>query len=242
MNGMMILKINTVFIGNIAFDVNSFFYGKKTEQLRTNNNGGACFYSAIPSSLFYRVGIVSKIGEDFDAKVFSKYNIDTLGLQVLNGEKTTRFHQIYKCIDQKNREVKEYINSKLLINEKDIPIAYLKCKHIHITTNEPIIQLNMVKYLKQHSKAIISIDTIKGYSENLMTKEAFDLADIAFIDYNFVKLLDCKAKVKIIKYGKKGCRYISKNKDFFVKVREIETVDKTGAGDCMNRSIHKFNI
>ena len=228
------MKLNTIFIGNIAYDINSFYYGKKEEQLRVKNKGGACLYSAIPASLFYRVGIVGKIGSDFDTSIFSEYNIDTRGLKVYENEKTTYFHQIYKYKNQKMRQVEEKINEKLLISEKDIPDKYLKSKYIHITTNTPEIQLNLIKYIRKNSKAIISIDTIEGYVKSKITKEAFDLADIAFIDEEFTNLLDCKAKIKIIKKGASGCEYISKDDNFFVKVNKIEPVDKTGAGDCMN--------
>ena len=56
-----------------------------------------------------------------------------------------------------------------------------------------------------------------------------------FIDKEYTPLLDCKAKTKIIKYGKEGCLYYSKDKQFPVYSQVIEdVVDKTGAGDCLN--------
>ena len=228
------MKLNTVFIGNIAYDINSFYYGEKEEQLTIKNKGGACLYSAIPASLFYRVGIVGKIGDDFDISIFSEYDIDTKGLKVYENEKTTYFHQIYKYKNQKIRQVEENINKKLIILEEDIPNEYLQANHIHITTNEPEIQLRLIKYIRKKSNAIISVDTIDGYSKDKITKEVFDLADIAFIDEQFTDLLDCTSKIKIIKKGANGCEHISKNEKFFVNVNKINAVDKTGAGDCMN--------
>ena len=225
---------NTVIIGNIAYDIDEFYYGDPKPIYKIKKNGGACFYSAIPASLFYRVGIVSKIGSDFDLSIFDNYNIDTTGLTVLENEPTTKFYQKYKDKDPKKREVTDEINTKLLVSPEDIPIEYLKSKHIHITTNEPKIQLQLIKYIRKHSNAIISIDTIKGFSNAPLTKEAFDLVDIAFIDSDFEQLLACKAKIKIIKCGKDGCYYKSKNKNFFTAVQETKVVDKTGAGDCMN--------
>ena len=230
----MTLKFNTVIIGNIAFDIDSFYYGKEKEQFRIKKNGGACFYSAIPASLFFRVGIVSKVGSDFNVEIFKEYNIDTTGLKVLNGEKSTYFHQYYKEVDPKKRIITEEINENMLITPIDIPNSYLKCSHIHLATNEPIVQLELIKYLKKNSNAIISVDTIKGFSNDDITRKVFDLADIAFIDYDFEKLLNCNAKIKIIKCGKNGCYYKSENKSFFIDVKEQPVVDKTGAGDCMN--------
>lgn len=230
----MINVMNTVFIGNIAFDIDSFYYGELVEQKKVKKNGGACFYSAMPASLFYRVGIVSKIGSDFDINVLKKYNIDLTGLKILKNEKTTCFYQIYKDKDPKNRVLKEKVNSKMLVKPTDIPSKYLKCKYIHLTTNDPIIQLELIKYIRNNSSAIISIDTIKGFSDNPLTKKAFDLADIAFIDSDFNNLINCNAKIKIIKCGKNGCYYKSDNKNFYVPVCKTDVIDKTGAGDCMN--------
>lgn len=228
------MKLNTVFIGNIAYDINSFYYGEKEEKLTVKNKGGACLYSAIPASLFYRVGIVGKVGDDFDISIFSDYNIETKGLKVYENEKTTYFHQIYKYQNQKIRQIEENINKKLIILEEDIPNEYLQAKHIHITTNTPEIQLRLIKYIRKNSNAIISVDTIEGYSKDEITKEVFDLVDIAFIDEDFTNLLDCKAKIKIIKKGVNGCEYISKEEQFSVNVNKVDMVDKTGAGDCMN--------
>ena len=228
------MDFNTSFIGNIAFDINSFYYGEKEEQLKTKNIGGACFYSAIPASLFYKVGMVGKVGGDFDISIFSKYNIDTKGIKIYPDEKTISFHQIYRHKNQKIREIEENLNPRLVITEKDIPKEYLKSKHIHITTNEPEIQLKLIKYIRKNSTAIISIDTIGGYSKEKTTKEAFDLVDIAFIDKEFTNLFNCDAKVKIIKKGEQGCDYISQNEQFSIDVVKTKIVDKTGAGDCMN--------
>lgn len=225
---------NTIIIGNIAYDIDEFYYGEKNPIHRVKKNGGACFYSALPASLFYRVGIVSKVGSDFDISIFDSYNIDTTGLIVLENEKTTRFYQKYKDKDPKKREITEEVNHKLLVTPDDIPIEYLKSKHIHIATNAPEIQLELIKFIRSHSNAIISIDTIAGFSKNPITKSVFDLADIAFIDSDFDELLNCAAKIKIIKCGKDGCYYKSKNKTFFTEVKETKVIDKTGAGDCMN--------
>ena len=228
------MNLNTIFIGNIAFDINSFYYGEKEEKLRVENKGGACLYSSIPASLFYRVGIVGKVGDDFDISIFSEYNIDTKGLKVYRDEKTTSFHQIYRFKNQKLRQIEEQINKRLIISEEDIPEAYLGAKYIHITTNEPETQLKLIKYIRENSNAIISVDTIESYSRDRITKEVFNLVDIAFIDEDFINLLECKAKIKIIKKGINGCEYIRENEQFSVNVNKVDVIDKTGAGDCMN--------
>jgi len=59
------IDFNTVIIGNLAFDVNAFYFENSNAVVNRTNIGGACFYSAIPSSMFSKVGIVSRIGQDF---------------------------------------------------------------------------------------------------------------------------------------------------------------------------------
>lgn len=89
--------------------------------------------------------------------------------------------------------------------------------------------------IRKYSNAIISIDTHEAYmKEDAKTiKENFDLVDIAFIDKEFTELLDCKAPIKIIKMGKEGCKFISKNRTFTVNTTECKVIDKTGAGDVV---------
>lgn len=64
-------------------------------------------------------------------------------------------------------------------------------------------------------------------------KEIFDSVDIAFIDKEYIQLLDCKALVKIIKMVKKGCKYQYKDKCFIAETEERKVIDKTGAGDVV---------
>ena len=65
---------NLVIIGNIAYDIIDF---SKVNSDRPNiiDIGGACVFSTIPASLFYRVGMVGKIGNDLDISQFYGYNI-----------------------------------------------------------------------------------------------------------------------------------------------------------------------
>lgn len=66
---------NLVIIGNIAYDVIDFSRVSK-ERERIIDIGGACTFSSIPASLYHRVGMVGKIGEDFDISKFYQYNVD----------------------------------------------------------------------------------------------------------------------------------------------------------------------
>lgn len=234
MEGDFMKKIDFALVGNLSFDYN-FFPDRKESMVK--NLGGATLYSGIPASLFARVGIAAKVGEDYDMSIFDDLNVDTSGIRVVPGM-TTRFHQEFISDDGQERIFKEFVNPNTILKPEDIPESYLNAKYIHVCTNYPEAQLEIVKYLKAHSNAILSIDTLEDYyydeKQFEFIKEAFDLVDIAFIDKEFEKLMDCKAPTKIVKMGKNGCKFISDDLTFKVRTEVCENVvDKTGAGDCV---------
>ena len=223
-----------VVVGNLSFDYN-FFPNREVKE--TMNLGGATIYSGIPASLFVKVGIAANVGEDYDLTIFDNLNFDTTGIKRVEG-KTTVFTQEFQSEDGQQRIFREYVNPNTYLKPSDIPKKYLNAKYIHVCTNYPMVQLELVEYLKENSKAILSIDTLEDYyydKEQFETiKKAFDLCDIAFIDKEFEKLFDCESPIKIIKLGKSGCKYISKEKNFQVMAPICNyVVDKTGAGDCV---------
>lgn len=61
-------NVNAVIIGNCAFDVNTFLDRDGEKEKVVVNNGGACLYSLIPASIFSNVGVVTRIGNDFDVE------------------------------------------------------------------------------------------------------------------------------------------------------------------------------
>ena len=224
---------NLVIIGNIAYDIVDFSK-VNTQKPNIIDIGGACVFSTIPASLFYRVGMVGKIGKDLDISQFYGYNIDLSGVKQLDMP-TTKFYTIWNTSDGQDRTVTGEVQSELEVGSADIPKSFLGAKHFHLTTATPEKQLELIEYLRQNTNATISVDTIDEFAYQTNCKKVFDSVDIAFIDKEYEPLLNCKAKIKIIKYGKKGCLYYSKDKQFPVYSQVIEdVVDKTGAGDCLN--------
>ena len=222
-----------VIIGNIAYDIIDF---SKLKEKRPNivDIGGACVFSTVPASLFHRVGMVGKIGKDLDISQFYDYNIDLSGVKILDIP-TTKFYTIWNTADGQDRTVTGTVQPEMEVGSNDIPKNFLGAKHFHLTTATPEKQLELIEFLRHNTDATISADTIDEFAKQPNCKKVFDSVDIAFIDKEYTELLDCKAKTKIIKYGKKGCLYYSKDKQFPVYSQVIEdVVDKTGAGDCLN--------
>ena len=228
-------EINVVIVGNIAYDINTFPKRDNGKNKVVVNRGGSGYYSLIPASLFTKVGIVAKVGNDFNVELLKEYNIDLEGFKVINDSLTTKFYHTYLTEDGQNRTFKPEIYEKTLIDINDFPKKYYNAKYIHIATNFPKVQEQFIDEIRKHSNAIISIDTHEAYMEKEADyiKKIFDKVDIAFIDKEYTELLNCKAPIKIIKNGKIGCMYNSKNLNFESKTNESKVIDKTGAGDVV---------
>jgi len=225
--------VDVVIIGNSAYDVNTFLNRDGLKEKTITNKGGACLYSLIPASIYSKVGLVTRIGNDFDINLFHKLDIDTLGLKVVDCE-TNRFIHTYLSDDGQQRTFKAEVNDECMISIQDIPQDYLKAKYIHVCTNFPDMQLEIVKFLKTNSNAFISVDTHEAYVDDPKILEVFNLADIAFIDKEFLNLHNCKAKIKIFKLGKVGCKFLSDKEQFIAQAPICDyVVDKTGAGDVV---------
>ena len=225
--------IDVVIVGNIAHDINTFPKRENGKDKIVVNNGGAGYYSLIPASLYTKIGIVSRIGNDFDIKNIKKKNIDLGGLKVIKEYPTTKFHHTYISQDGQTRTFNPEVYDECMIKLEDFPKEYFNAKYIHIATNFPSVQKEFIKLIRQNSDAIISIDTHEAYIETdeQLIKEIFDEVDIAFIDKEFSSLLNCKAPIKIIKRGKEGCQFNSNDLIFESKTVNTTVIDKTGAGD-----------
>lgn len=233
--------MDIVVIGDTAKDIN-IFKGRTQkdsyeEDTKVVNNGGACFYSSVGASIFCNCGVVTKIGEDFDINNYRTFGIDVTGVSTVKG-KTTRFFQTFLTKDGQEREFRAERNPETKISIQDIPLEYLNnAKYIFLSTTLPINQLQLIKDIRKVSNAKIAVDTLKEFSEQPITRQVYDNADIAFIDREFETLINSKAKTKIIKYGKVGCLYLDENNQYIFNNKRIipddEVIDKTGAGDVL---------
>ncbi len=224
-----------VIIGDSAYDTNRFICEDGSYLFKTNY-GGAGTYSSVPASLFYRVGLVSNAGEDFNVDKLKKFNIDLRGFHTRKDEKTSRFYNLLKTRDGQEREIAAEYNERLTATFEDIPEEFLKANYFYISTMLPKNQKQIIEKLRNHNpNVIIGVDTFEGYANSDETREVFDLADIAFVDKEFSNLMQCKSRTKVIKLGKTGCILLDEeHKQRFDSTVIENVVDKTGAGDCLN--------
>jgi sugar/nucleoside kinase (ribokinase family) len=231
------MTFDLIIVGNIAFDVNTFPGRDMGEDLTITNCGGAGYYSLVPASLFSeRVGILARVGNDVALDRICGLGIDIAGLKVLSDVRTTRFHHRYVSGDGQQRSFRPEIVEATLITPNEFPPAYYDASYIHIATNVPATQIEVIELIRAHSKAKISIDTHEAYLAGYrdVVFRAFDLVDIAFIGRHEEELMNrCKAPVKIIKRGKDGITYSSDTVSYSCPAIPCAVIDKTGAGDVL---------
>jgi len=231
----MISQNNTIFdliiIGHLAFEKIKNPLGEK------NVLGGAGHYGIIPASLFSKkVGIVSRVGKDYDFKFLRKLKIDFTGVKKVMSQKTAQFSLDYKN-NFSDREVGLQFNAASSLSPKDIPPSYFNSKFIHIATNLPQNQLKFINFLRGKTRAKLSIDTLEQYIQKWpnLVQEALSRVDLIFINKKEKTLLKkLKNKILIIKKGPEGAEYVSASQRISVKAPKIQpVVDTTGSGDVL---------
>lgn len=220
-----------VIIGHLAFEKIENPFGIK------NVLGGAGHYGIIAASLFSKnVGLVSRVGKDYDFGFLKKLGIDFRGVKKLPKEKTARFSLNYGS-NFSNRVVGLQFNAAESLSFKDIPSSYFNSKFIHIATNTPSNQLEFIEFLRGKTKAKLSIDTLEQYIKKWpgLVQKALSKVDLVFINQKEKDLLEkLEDKTLIIKKGAAGAEYVSASQRISVKAPKIQlVVDTTGSGDVL---------
>lgn len=136
-------QFDLIVIGHISYDENNTFFGSKTVP------SGSAYLVALPASIYSKkIGIVARVGEDYDLQNLKKLKIDLKGIKVVPGGKTTRFYHNYKTRDGSIRDFKAELNVGADLSPKDIPTDYLDSKFIHIATMPPRQQKKIYNFFK----------------------------------------------------------------------------------------------
>jgi len=223
-----------VTIGHVGYDIPETMHGKK-EIL-----GGAAYFSTRAASVFSKnLGIVSRIGSDFDIKNLEALGIDLSGIKMVENKKTFRWYSKYDK-DFNVVASKGELNVGENIAPEDIPEKLLNTKYFHVASMPPLIQSRIVSFLrKKDCQATISIDTVEAFLLKWPkeTNNALSSADIVFANEREFQLLgnDLKLNKKIVKkMGADGAKALFDGKVVTAIAPKIDNVvDTTGAGDIV---------
>lgn len=227
-----------IFIGYTNIDINISPKGKTTLP------GGAAYFAAIAASrVLQPIGLVTRIGNDFDP-TFLLTRVLPEGIHVIPDKTTARSVQTYHSdSDLTNRDISLDWGVAPGLNPSDIPPAWLaSAQIIHIATMPPLQQKTFLKYLKQHApQAKISIDTDIFLLNNPASKKKvilnFQMADVVFAnrrEYESLKEIIDQKPEAIVKLDQDGARLLRHGKESIkVAAKKVEIVDPTGAGDIL---------
>lgn len=226
---------NLVTIGHTGYD------HLHTSQGKRKIIGGAAYFTTKGASLFSnRVGIVTRVGRDFNIDFLKRLGIDLSGVKVIKSGNSFSWHSKYDKYFNRVHSLGE-LNVGEKLKPEDIPNNFLSAKHIHISTMPPQIQSKIISYLRQRGcKAKISIDTVEDFiiKSPKQIRAAILQADIVFLnerEFELLKQIDNLEKQMVVKKrGRKGAELHYQGKITTAKAPRVKVVvDTTGAGDVL---------
>lgn len=232
-------------VGTVAFDAIETPFGKTDKIV-----GGAATYIGLAASYFEKkINLVSVVGEDFpnsSIEMLHKHNINTNGLQIIQGKKTFFWSGKYHN-DMNTRDTLQTDLNVLADFNPVIPEEYQDCEFLMLGNLTPMVQQQVIKQLKKRPKLIV-LDTMNFWMDIALSelKETIAMVDVLTIndaearqlsgEYSLVKaaqkILALGLKNLVIKKGEHGALLFNKDSVFFAPALPLEDVfDPTGAGD-----------
>jgi len=232
-------------IGTVAFDAIETPFGKTDKIL-----GGAATYISLAASYFTKkINLVSVVGDDFplsNIKMLENHNVNTDGLQMMEGQKTFfwagKYHNDMNSRDTITTELNVLENFNPLL-----PDSYQDCEFLMLGNLSPKVQQQVIAQMKIRPNLIV-LDTMNFWMDIALADlmETLALVDVLTIndeearqlsgEYSLVKaakkILKMGPKYLIIKKGEHGALLFHKDQVFFAPALPLEEVfDPTGAGD-----------
>ncbi|WP_297535935.1 carbohydrate kinase family protein [Thermococcus sp.] len=235
--------VELVVLGHVSIDTIVFPDGR-----RIGMPGGAAAAVATSASLAgAKVGLVTKIGEDFPREWLERLSqyVDTRGVQILPG-KTIHIWVIYKPDGSVESPVEMGVAKRM--GETPIPEDYMKAKLFHIAPIPPEEQLKVVDRLEGKR---ISIDFNPTYYEDYrrkpdLVRELVSRSYIVFPNEREAKLItglnDVRkaaeelyswgARLVVVTRGREGVLVYDGSFREFPALPVEGEIDPTGAGDA----------
>ncbi|MEO8581817.1 MAG: carbohydrate kinase family protein [Patescibacteria group bacterium] len=227
-----------IFVGYTNIDINI------TLSSRSVLPGGGAYFAAIAASrILPSIGLVTRIGNDYDSS-FLLSRVLPDGVHVIAEKLTAKSIQTYHSDeDLTDRDISLEWGVAPDVNPNDFPKKWLKTvKHIHISTMPPHQQEKFISFLRTEApQAKISLDTDHFFfhDQNLLKKikENFSKIDLAFAnrhEYKALKEVIDTLPEAIVKFDEDGADYMKKGKRIFhVSTPVTQVKDATGAGDLL---------
>lgn len=228
-----------VVVGYTNIDINITPSGK------TILPGGSAYFTAIAASrIMQPIGLVSRIGYDFDP-TFLLSRVLAEGIRRVPHKKTATSIQTYTSeSDYTQRDIKLIWGVAPSLCPQDMPIPWLSsAEWIHIATMPPIQQKKFISFFTHAAPhAILSLDTDvfllkKDDATKTAVEENIKRVHFVFVnrkEYAIIKSTVNQCADAIVKCDQEGAYYLhSGKKRFHIPTHRIVVKDATGAGDIL---------
>lgn len=204
--------------------------------------GGAAYFAAIAASrIISPIGLVTRIGYDFDPSFLFKRVLSD-GIHLIPDTKTARSIQTYHSLnDLTDRDISLEWGVAPGVCVDDIPKAWLPdAEYAHIATMPPIQQRSFISYLRKKAQHVrISIDTdiflIKKPNYKKVIEQNFRDVDMVFVNQiEYVALQSVVSTLPhvVLKKDKEGANFLEHGEIIAISISpHVRAVDVTGAGD-----------
>lgn len=225
-----------IFVGHTNIDVNI------TPHSNTVLPGGAAYFGALAASrIIQPVGLVTRIGNDFDPTFLLQHVLPEGVHKILDKQSTTSTNIYFSDTDLTDRDMKLTVGVSADVAPDDFPKDWLShAKYIHISTMPPLQQYPFINFLRDYApQAKLSIDTdiylLKDDQTTKLVERNLSLADIVFanrVEYKLLKDVIDRSHEAIVKMDEEGAMYM-KDKKIISKAsaKKVSPIDVTGAGD-----------
>ncbi len=235
--------MSIVVVGSVAYDSVKTPFGEAKEAL-----GGSATYFSVAASYFTDVNLVAVVGDDFrdeDMDVFRKKQINTDGLQRVEGGKTFRWDGEYGYDLNEAKTLQTDLN---VFNDfsPELPAAYRECDLVFLANIDPVLQREVMDQVS--SPKLIACDTMNFWIEGKLDElketlkrvnlvvinegEARELANESNLVKASKKICEMGPDSLIIKRGEYGAILFHEDTVFAAPAYPLEDVyDPTGAGD-----------
>lgn len=238
---------DVIIIGHATMDTNVLPWGTVE-----NVVGGAPTYAgAMLATLKKSVGVVSKVGADFDVSFYKRRGIDAKGIRT-EGERTTRFRNMYD-VKGDRWQVCEHVAPRII--PEDIPRAYEDARSFYISPVINEVDVEVIKRVKRKGN-IVMLDP-QGLFRKIGERGRVEVAPrgredlAAFLEHvDIVKvgkdevlafgmgvrdillfLARAGAEVAIVTLGGEGSMFLAGDRIEKVSSLNVDVKDPTGAGD-----------
>lgn len=184
-----------------------------------------------------RVGLMARVGEDFDMDALRRLGVDIEGVTVTPG-RSPRLRITQHSDD--HRSFESSLGVAVDPPTEHFPSRYLSARHFHLATMPPPQQLEWLGRIRELTDgSTISVDMFEptAIESPEESRQLCYRSDLAFMNAQEHRLLFTDRPAPdapmIIKRGKDGAAYISSDGVREVHAPQVHAVDTTGAGEVL---------